>query len=219
MIGITPAGSDKEILIFESATIVDYVCEHFGRQMMPKRYPDGNEGVLGAENEDFMRYRVSYTFLSWLYGATMHQQRMVYSLAASHRLCHHRCYTAALSHASIPIKQLHHQSYSQHPRANLHQFLMDYAEGSLMTLLMIAMVISSTSNHPLIHILTNTRIQTSRRHPSPSSSSSSHQASPIRSIALSSAQSWKSTALSSKTTFRNPGASSSVATVLRARMS
>jgi hypothetical protein len=62
MIGITPAGADKEILIFESATIVDYVCDHFGRHMIPQRYPEGKEGVLGAENENFMRYRVSLVF-------------------------------------------------------------------------------------------------------------------------------------------------------------
>lgn len=63
LIGITPAGSEKEILIFESETIVDYVCEHFGRHMIPQRYPEGKEGVLGAENEEFMRYRVSFSFL------------------------------------------------------------------------------------------------------------------------------------------------------------
>jgi glutathione S-transferase len=58
IVGITPAGSDKEIIIAESETIVEYVCEHFGRQLIPKRYPEGKEGVLGAENEDFMRYKV-----------------------------------------------------------------------------------------------------------------------------------------------------------------
>jgi hypothetical protein len=93
MIGITPAGSDKEILIFESATIVDYVCEHFGRRMLPKRYPEGKEGVLGAENEDFMRYRVSYTFSLRLYGIACicmsHNVSAMdaYLLAGPHRLC------------------------------------------------------------------------------------------------------------------------------------
>jgi glutathione S-transferase len=58
LIGITPAGSDKEIIIAESETIVEYVCEHFGRHMIPQRYAEGKEGVLGAENKEFMRYRV-----------------------------------------------------------------------------------------------------------------------------------------------------------------
>jgi glutathione S-transferase len=58
VIGITPAGSEKEIIVAESETIVEYVCEHFGRHMIPQRYPEGKEGVLGAENEDWMKYKV-----------------------------------------------------------------------------------------------------------------------------------------------------------------
>lgn len=58
IIGITPAGSEKEIIIAESETIVEYVCEHFGRNLIPQRYPEGKEGVLGAESEEFMRYKV-----------------------------------------------------------------------------------------------------------------------------------------------------------------
>ncbi|OAL56371.1 glutathione transferase [Pyrenochaeta sp. DS3sAY3a] len=56
-ISITPAGSDKAIVIAESATIVDYLCEHFGRHLIPQKYPEGKEGVLGAETEEWMRYR------------------------------------------------------------------------------------------------------------------------------------------------------------------
>ncbi|KAI8932613.1 hypothetical protein NX059_010112 [Plenodomus lindquistii] len=56
-IGITPAGSDKEIIIAESETIVEYICEHFGTQLIPKRYPEGKEGVLGAETDEWMRYK------------------------------------------------------------------------------------------------------------------------------------------------------------------
>jgi glutathione S-transferase len=58
VIGITPAGSEKEIIVAESETIVEYVCEHFGRHMIPQRYPEGKEGVLGAENENWMKYKV-----------------------------------------------------------------------------------------------------------------------------------------------------------------
>lgn len=57
-IGITPAGSDKETVIAESATIIEYLCEHFGRQLIPQKYPEGKEGVLCAETEEWMRYKV-----------------------------------------------------------------------------------------------------------------------------------------------------------------
>ncbi|KAF1844271.1 glutathione transferase [Cucurbitaria berberidis CBS 394.84] len=57
MIGITPAGSDKETIIAESETIMDYVCEHFGQHMIPPKFPEGKEGVLCAETEEWMRYK------------------------------------------------------------------------------------------------------------------------------------------------------------------
>ncbi|KAH7080956.1 glutathione S-transferas-like protein [Paraphoma chrysanthemicola] len=85
VIGITPADSEKEIIVAESETIVDYVCEHFGRHLIPQRYPEGKEGVLGAENEEFMRYR----------------------------------------------------------------FLMDYAEGSFFTLLLVALILGRIKNAPV----------------------------------------------------------------------
>lgn len=56
VIGITPEGGE-EIIIAESETIVEYLCEHFGRHMIPQRYPEGKEGVIGAENKEFMRYK------------------------------------------------------------------------------------------------------------------------------------------------------------------
>ncbi|CAO2652513.1 Nn.00g007960.m01.CDS01 [Neocucurbitaria sp. VM-36] len=57
MIGITPAGSDKETVLVESATIIDYVCEHFGKHMIPQKFPEGKEGMLCAETEEWKRYR------------------------------------------------------------------------------------------------------------------------------------------------------------------
>jgi glutathione S-transferase len=62
MLGITPAGSDKETVIAESATIIEYVCEHFGKQLIPKKYPEGREGELCAETEEWLRYKVSCAF-------------------------------------------------------------------------------------------------------------------------------------------------------------
>jgi glutathione S-transferase len=50
----------SKIILAESETIMDYVCDHFGSHMVPKRYPEGKEGVLGAETEEWMRHKVSY---------------------------------------------------------------------------------------------------------------------------------------------------------------
>jgi glutathione S-transferase len=63
-IGIRPAGSEKDIIVTESETIVEYICDHFGKHMIPQRYPEGMEGVLGAETEEWMRYKVCSLLLS-----------------------------------------------------------------------------------------------------------------------------------------------------------
>ncbi|OSS48946.1 hypothetical protein B5807_07013 [Epicoccum nigrum] len=57
VIGITPAGSDKEVIIAESETIMDYLTDHFGAHLVPARYPAGQEGKLGAETTEWMRHK------------------------------------------------------------------------------------------------------------------------------------------------------------------
>lgn len=60
VVTIRPANSEKDIVIAESETIMEYICDHFGKQLVPARYPEGQEGVLGAETEEWMRYKVRY---------------------------------------------------------------------------------------------------------------------------------------------------------------
>jgi hypothetical protein len=60
---IEAPGLDKPLLLVESGTIVEYLADHFGTWLIPKRYPDGKDGHVGAETEAWMRYRVSsYNF-------------------------------------------------------------------------------------------------------------------------------------------------------------
>jgi len=40
--------------IAESGAIVEYLCTHFGQHLIP---PHGGEGRIGAETEEWMRYR------------------------------------------------------------------------------------------------------------------------------------------------------------------
>ncbi|KAF2194495.1 glutathione transferase [Zopfia rhizophila CBS 207.26] len=57
VIGIQAAGAEKPLILAESGTIIEYLAEHFGSWLIPKRYPDGKEGVIGAETEEWLRYR------------------------------------------------------------------------------------------------------------------------------------------------------------------
>lgn len=53
---------EKPLVLAESAAIVEYVSDHFGRQLIPQRYPDGEDGLIGAETKQWLRYRVSALF-------------------------------------------------------------------------------------------------------------------------------------------------------------
>lgn len=46
-----------QIIVTESETILDYVCDHFGPNLVPRRYPEGKDGVLGTETESWMRHK------------------------------------------------------------------------------------------------------------------------------------------------------------------
>jgi glutathione S-transferase len=59
VISVTPAGSNDSVVIAESAFIVEYLLDHFsnGSNLLPKRYKDGQEGKIGAETEEWLRFR------------------------------------------------------------------------------------------------------------------------------------------------------------------
>lgn len=50
---------ENPLVLAESAAIVEYVTDHFGPQLVPRRYPDGEEALIGAETKEWLRYRVS----------------------------------------------------------------------------------------------------------------------------------------------------------------
>jgi len=51
-------GEDLESLVIaESGAIIEYILDHFGQSMIPKRYKDGKDGRLGGETEEWLRYR------------------------------------------------------------------------------------------------------------------------------------------------------------------
>lgn len=57
-------------MIAESANIIEYLLEHFGKEstLLPKRYKDGEEGKVGGETEEWLRYRY---FMHYAEGSLM----------------------------------------------------------------------------------------------------------------------------------------------------
>lgn len=61
-----PSGASK--VIAESGAIVEYISAHFGKHLVPKQYPEGKEDEVGAETDEWMRYRV---FMHYAEGSIM----------------------------------------------------------------------------------------------------------------------------------------------------
>ncbi|OTB17937.1 hypothetical protein K445DRAFT_20403 [Daldinia sp. EC12] len=59
VISITPAGSSEPLVLAESGFITQYLSEHFsqGTTLMPKRWKDGQEGKVGGETEQWLRWQ------------------------------------------------------------------------------------------------------------------------------------------------------------------
>ncbi|MCJ1248246.1 hypothetical protein MMC30_005463 [Trapelia coarctata] len=47
----------KPLILAESGLIVEYLIDHFGPYLAPKKWNEGKEGQVGGESEEWIRYR------------------------------------------------------------------------------------------------------------------------------------------------------------------
>lgn len=45
------------LVLAESGHMIEYLIDHYGSRLAPKRFLDGKEGQVGGETEDWLRYR------------------------------------------------------------------------------------------------------------------------------------------------------------------
>lgn len=45
------------LVLAESGNIIEYLIDHFGNRLSPKKFLDGKEGQVGGETEEWLRYR------------------------------------------------------------------------------------------------------------------------------------------------------------------
>jgi glutathione S-transferase len=57
VLSVQAPNESKPRIIAESAFIVEYLLDHYGKNMIPQRYPAGKDGEVGEETEEWMRYR------------------------------------------------------------------------------------------------------------------------------------------------------------------
>ena len=53
----------EPLVLAESGAIVEYIADHFGTHLIPKRYAEGSDGLVGGETKEWLRYRVSNVFI------------------------------------------------------------------------------------------------------------------------------------------------------------
>lgn len=61
-------GRDTPITIAESGAIAEYLCDHFAEHLVPAKWTAGQEGKVGGESEEWMRYRY---FMHYCEGSLM----------------------------------------------------------------------------------------------------------------------------------------------------
>lgn len=57
VISVEAEGMSKPLVLAESGLIVEYLVDHFGPWLAPKRYMQGKEDQIGGESEEWLRYR------------------------------------------------------------------------------------------------------------------------------------------------------------------
>ena len=72
-------GTQKELVLAESGFIAQYLADHFGQHLLPKRYREGQEGRPGGETEEWMRCQY---FLHYAEGS-LHPHLLVHIILMS----------------------------------------------------------------------------------------------------------------------------------------
>lgn len=54
---IESEATSKPLVLAESGMIIEYLIDHYGTRLVPKRYAEGKEGQVGGETEEWLRYR------------------------------------------------------------------------------------------------------------------------------------------------------------------
>lgn len=57
IVTVETEGTPKPMVLAESGFIFEYLVDHFGAWLAPKRYCAGKDGQAGGESEEWMRYK------------------------------------------------------------------------------------------------------------------------------------------------------------------
>jgi glutathione S-transferase len=79
VITVETAASKEPLVIAESAAIVEYLCDYYGKWLVPKRYREGKEDQVGGESESWLRHRF---FMHYAEGSIMPLMLMAFIVSS-----------------------------------------------------------------------------------------------------------------------------------------
>ena len=107
VITIETPGAEKPLVIAESAAIVEYLCDYYGKRLVPKRYREGKEDQIGGESESWIRHRY---FMHYAEGSIMPLMLMALIVAST------AFQYASFTYVSLPLSR-----YQEFTCTVLHQ--------------------------------------------------------------------------------------------------
>ena len=57
VITVEVPGRQEPLVLAESAAMSEWLCDYYGKHLVPRRYPEGKDGQVGCETEQWIRYR------------------------------------------------------------------------------------------------------------------------------------------------------------------
>ncbi len=73
VITVKAPGAAEPTVLAETGFIIQYLCDHFpkGKALVPQRWKDGQEGQVGGETEEWMRYQYLLHYIEGSFMTTM----------------------------------------------------------------------------------------------------------------------------------------------------
>ena len=114
-------GPNKDpLVLIESAAIAEYLCDYYGKHLVPTRYPPDSEPHISAETEEWLRYR---TYMHYAEGSLMPLNLVALLMTSAPPMTDKfmlQDVLTLLSNQEIPGSVLHSPYIEQHSRQDYH---------------------------------------------------------------------------------------------------
>jgi len=119
VITVEVPGVEKPLVIAESGAIVEYLCDYYGKWLVPKRYRDGKEDQVGGESESWIRYRF---YMHYAEGSIMPLMLMALIVSSMIKFSLMNLRLPVFRYQEFTSAVLHQTYYQRHRQQDYHTF-------------------------------------------------------------------------------------------------